>query len=118
MFFLLVEASVGTLRSEGFFSGTGFVLVLGVAAVAVVLIVGAAIILYRRRKMQLQNFKSPVDAEKLQSNPIFDQHSNYRSNPKLLIWEVPRNRMEFIKELGQGNGTLRSFKYFYFYFGN
>lgn len=103
-----VEASVGTLRSEGFFSGTGFVLVLGVAAVAVVLIVGAAIILYRRRKMQLQNFKSPVDAEKLQSNPIFDQHSNYRSNPKLLIWEVPRNRMEFIKELGQGNGKFSS----------
>ena len=78
---------------------------LGVAAVAVLLIVGAAIILYRRRKMQLQNFKYPVDADKLQSNCIFDQHSNYCSNPNLLNSEVPRNRMEFIEELEQENGT-------------
>ena len=86
---------------------TSVVLVLGFAAVAVLLIVGAAIIVYRRRKMQLQNFKSPVDADKLQINSIFDQHSNYCSNPKLLNYEVPRNTMEFIEELEQGNGTKR-----------
>ncbi|XP_068728113.1 uncharacterized protein [Montipora capricornis] len=110
-----VEASVVTLRSEGFFSGTGFVLVLGFAAVAVLLIVGAAIILYRRRKMQLKNFKSPVDADKLQSNSIFDQHSNYCSNPKLFNYEVPRNRMEFIEELEQGNALLFEYDAFIIY---
>ncbi|XP_068690344.1 fibroblast growth factor receptor-like 1 isoform X2 [Montipora foliosa] len=107
-----VEASV---RSEGFFSGTGFVLVLGFAAVAVLLIVGAAIILYRCRKMQLQNFKYPVDADKLLSNPIFDQHSNYCSNPNLVNYEVPRNRMEFIEELEQGNALLFEYDAFIIY---
>ena len=74
------------------------------AAVAVLLIVGAVLILYRRRNLKLQNVASPVDAEKLQSNPIYEQRTNYYVNPKLMSWEVPRNRMEFIKELGPGNG--------------
>ncbi|XP_068728227.1 uncharacterized protein [Montipora capricornis] len=91
------------------------VLVPGVAAVAVSLIVGAAIILYRRRKMQLQNFKYPVDADKLQSNCIFDQHSNYCSNPNLLNYEVPRNRMEFIEELEQENALLFEYDAFIIY---
>ncbi|XP_068675497.1 fibroblast growth factor receptor-like 1 [Montipora foliosa] len=77
---------------KGFFTGTGFVLVLGFAAVAVLLIVGAAIILYRRRKTQLQN-----------------------SNPKLLNYEVPRNRMEFIEELEQGNALLFEYDAFIIY---
>lgn len=74
------------------------------AALAVLVIVVAVLILYRRRNLKLENLPSPVDAEKLQSNPIYEQQTNYYINPKLLSWEVPRNRMEFIKELGPGNG--------------
>lgn len=101
-FFFSVEASVVARHSEETV-GSKFILILAVVAGLLLVVVG--VILYRRRrKMQLQNVKSSVDAEKLQSNPIFEQHSNYYANPKLVEWEVPRNRMEFIKQLGQGNG--------------
>lgn len=93
-----------THPSGGFFDGTKFILVMAFAALAVLVIAGAILILYRRRNLKLQNLSSPVDVEKLQSNPIYEQHSNYYVNPKLMSWEVPRNRMEFIKELGPGNG--------------
>lgn len=101
-----VEASVVAHHSEGMV-GSKFILILAVVAGLLLVVVG--VILYRRRrKMQFQNVKSSVDAEKLQSNPIFEQHSNYYANPKLVEWEVPRNRMEFIKQLGQGNGIYSS----------
>ena len=101
-FFFSVEASVVARHSEEMV-GSKFILILAVVAGLLLVVVG--VILYRRRrKMQFQNVKSSVDAEKLQSNPIFEQHSNYYANPKLVEWEVPRNRMEFIKQLGQGNG--------------
>ena len=102
LFFFSVEASVVARHSEEMV-GTKFILILAVVAGLLLVVVG--VILYlRRRKMQLQNVKSSVEAEKLQSNPIFEQHSNYYANPKLVEWEEPRNRMEFIKQLGQGNG--------------
>ncbi|XP_015772585.1 PREDICTED: muscle, skeletal receptor tyrosine protein kinase-like isoform X2 [Acropora digitifera] len=101
-----VEASVVARHSEGMV-GSKFILILAVVGGLLLVVVG--VILYRlRRKMQLQNVKSSVDAERLQSNPIFEQHSNYYANPKLVEWEVPRNRMEFIKQLGQGNGIYSS----------
>ena len=89
---------------SGFFGDTKFIFIMAFAALAVLLIVGAVLILFRRRNLKLQNTASPVDAEKLQSNPIYEQRTNYYVNPKLVSWEVPRNRMEFIKELGHGNG--------------
>lgn len=70
-----------------------------------VLVIGVLIFYRRRRNLKLKNTSTPVDLEKLQPNPIYDQRTrNYYVNPHLLSWEVPRNTMEFIKELGQGNG--------------
>ena len=89
--------------SEGFFGGPTFFLILAFIAFLVLVIVGVMFIIFRRRNLKLRNLTS-LDEEKLQSNPIFQQATNYYVNPKLLGWEVPRCRMEFIKELGQGNG--------------
>ena len=90
-------------ESGGFFGGPTFFLILALIAFLVLVIVGAMFIIFRRRNLKLRNLKS-LDEEKLQSNPIFQPATNYYVNQKLLGWEVPRCRMEFIKELGQGNG--------------
>lgn len=103
-----VEAVVQTETSGGFFDGTKFILIMAFTALFILVIVGVMLILYRRRNLKLQSLSSPVDLEKLQSNPIFQQHTNYYINPKLLSWEVPRHRMDFIKELGKGNGKFSS----------
>lgn len=90
--------------SRGLFSQLTFILVMAFVALAVLVILGVVLVLYRRRNLKSKDVPSPVDLEKLQSNPIFEQQTNYYVNPQLLNWEVPRNRMEFIKELGPGNG--------------
>ena len=97
--------------SSGTFGQLTFILVMVLGVLAVLLTVGAVLALYRRRNLKLKNLPTPVDLEKLQSNPIYEQHTNYYVNPQLLSWEVPRNRMEFIKELGHGNGEWMTFSY-------
>lgn len=103
LFSAVTEAVIESDKSEGFFGGPTFFLILAFIAFLVLVIVGVLFIIFRRRNLKLRNLTS-LDEEKLQSNPIFQQATNYYVNPKLLGWEVPRCRMEFIKELGQGNG--------------
>lgn len=103
LFSAVTEAVTESDKSEGFFGGPTFFLILAFIAFLVLVIVGVLFIIFHRRNLKLRNLTS-LDEEKLQSNPIFQQATNYYVNPKLLGWEVPRCRMEFIKELGQGNG--------------
>ncbi|KAL9950262.1 hypothetical protein ACROYT_G042737 [Oculina patagonica] len=103
-----VEAVVAADASGGLLGQMTVILVTVFIAFAVLVILIGALIFYRRRNLKLRNLSTPVDLEKLQNNPIFDQHTNYYVNPQLLSWAVPRNTMEFIKELGQGNGNFSS----------
>ena len=84
-----VEAVREADLSEGFFGGPTFFLILAFIAFLVLVIVGVMFIIFRRRNLKLRNLTS-LDEEKLQSNPIFQQATNYYVNPKLLGWEVPR----------------------------
>ena len=103
-FIFSVDAIVAADSSGGILGELTFILVMAFVALAVLVTVIGILVLYRRRNLKLKNLSTPVDLEKLQNNPIFDQRTNYYVNPQLLSWEVPRNTMEFIKELGQGNG--------------
>ena len=75
----------------------------GVGAVCV-LVVLVLILLRRRRKTK---FRMPqeVKSENLLQNPIFDDQSSDRRSsvsPQLEKWELPRNSIEFVKDLDDG----------------
>ena len=90
--------------SSSIFGQITFILIMAFVALAVLAILIVGLILYRHRNLKSKHVSTPVDLEKLQKNPIYEQHTNYYVNPELLSWAVPRNTMEFIKELGPGNG--------------
>jgi len=104
LFVLVVEAIVKADPSTSFFGQMTFILIMAFAALAVLVILIVGLILYRRRSLKSKHMSTSVDLEKLQKNPIYEKHTNYYVNPELLSWTVPRNTMEFIKELGPGNG--------------
>ena len=90
--------------SSSLFGQMPFILIMAFVGLAVLVILIAGLILYRRRNLKSKHMSTSVDLEKLQKNPMYEQHTNYYVNPQLLSWTVPRNAMEFIKELGPGNG--------------
>jgi len=57
-----------------------------------------------KRKVHNPRYKAPepVSLEQLTRNPIFERNSNTYVNPKIEKWDVPRNNIEFIKDLEEG----------------
>lgn len=104
LFLPVAEAVVEADSSSSLFGQMTFILIMAFAGLAVLVILIAGFILYRRRNLKSKHMSTSVDVEKLQKNPMYAQHSNYYVNSELLRWTVPRNGMEFIKELGPGNG--------------
>ena len=104
VFVLVVEAVVKAGSSSSLFGQMKFILIMAFVALAVLVVLIVGLILYRHHNLKSKHVSAPVDLEKLQKNPIYEQHTNYYVNPELLSWAVPRNTMEFIKELGPGNG--------------
>lgn len=104
LFVLVVKAVVEADSSSSLFGQMTFILIMAFAALAVLVILIVGLILYRHHSLKSKHMSTSVDLEKLQKNPIYEKHTNYYVNPELLSWTVPRNTMEFIKELGPGNG--------------
>jgi len=104
VFVLVVEAVVKADSSSSLFGQMKFILIMAFVALAVLVILIVGLILYRHHNLKSKHVSASVDLEKLQKNPIYEQHTNYYVHPELLSWAVPRNTMEFIKELGPGNG--------------
>ena len=92
--------------SSGVSTQLTIILVMAFVVLAVLFILCGVLVMNRCGNFKLKNLPTPVDLEKLQNNPIYEQHTNYYVNPQLLNWQVSRNGMEFIKELGHGNGKL------------
>ena len=105
LFLLCSVETIGNTSSWiGPFGRMTFIVLVSCAAVAVFLILFGFLFLCHRHNMKSHKFQTvPVDVEKLQNNPIFQTHTSC-VNPKLANWEVPRNHMEFIKDMGPGNG--------------
>lgn len=101
---MVVDAVVKADSSSSLFGQMKFILIMAFVALAVLVILIVGLILYRHHNLKSKHVSGPVDLEKLQKNPIYEQRTNYYVNPELLSWAVPRNTMEFIKELGPGNG--------------
>ena len=102
--FLVVGAIEVADSSSGLFGQMTFILIIAFVGLAVLVILIPGLILYRHRNLKSKHMYTSVDLEKLQKNPMYEQRTNYYVNPELLSWTVPRNAMEFIKELGPGNG--------------
>lgn len=103
-----VDAAVESNPSSGVSTQLTIILVMAFVVLAVLFILCGVLVMNRRGNFKLKNLPTPVDLEKLQNNPIYEQHTNYYVNPQLLNWQVSRNGMEFIKELGHGNGNFSS----------
>lgn len=103
-----VEAVVEAAGSSGVSGRLTIILVMAFVVLAVLFILCGILVMYRRHNLKKKNLPTPVDLENLQNNPIYEQHTNYYVNPQLLSWQVSRNGMEFIKELGHGNGNFSS----------
>ena len=101
---MVVEAIVVADSSSSVFGQMTFIMIIAFVGLAFLVILIVGLILYRRRNLKSKHMSTSVDVEKLQKNPMYEQRTNYYVNPELLSWTVPRNAMEFIKELGPGNG--------------
>ena len=103
--FYSLHAPDAARRSENFtrnLEPVTLIVVILCAAIAVFLVALGVIVFIRSRNVKRTKIPLPSNLEQLSQNPIFEQSSNDYVNPKLEKWELPRNSIEFIRNLVDG----------------
>ena len=75
----------------------------------VLLALGVIVFVRSRNHVGHTKIPLPSNLEQLAQNPIFEKSSNDYGNPQLEKWELPRNNIEFINDLADGESSCLFF---------